>query len=161
MIRIRHSVKDDFAAIQAIYQQPGCYSGTLQLPFRSADYWQARLTQLPENSYSLVAEKEQKVVGQLFLSQCDHPRRRHVARLGMAVCESSQGQGIGKQLIRAALELANDWLAITRVELEVYTDNDAATGLYRSFDFEVEGTMKNYAFRQGQYVDAYMMARVS
>lgn len=161
MIRVRHSKRDDFAAIQAIYQQPGCYSGTLQLPFRSEDYWQGRLSQLPDNTYSLVAEKDQKVVGQLFLSQCDNPRRRHVARLGMAVCESCQGQGIGKELMRAALALANDWLAISRLELEVYTDNHTAIGLYQTFEFEIEGTMQHYAFRQGQYVDAYMMARVS
>ncbi|WP_020583626.1 GNAT family N-acetyltransferase [Endozoicomonas elysicola] len=72
----------------------------------------------------------------------------------------AQGQGIGSQLLEAAIELAEHWLAITRIELEVYTDNEAAVALYRKFGFEVEGTARGYAFRNGELADVYLMARV-
>ena len=32
--------------------------------------------------------------------------------------------------------------------------------LYRKFGFEVEGTLREYALRNGLYVDAYTMARL-
>ena len=32
--------------------------------------------------------------------------------------------------------------------------------LYRKFGFEIEGTHRKYAFRDGAYVDAHTMARV-
>ncbi|EPR3746035.1 GNAT family N-acetyltransferase, partial [Escherichia coli] len=32
--------------------------------------------------------------------------------------------------------------------------------VYKKFGFHIEGTGKNYAFRNGEYVDAYYMARV-
>jgi L-phenylalanine/L-methionine N-acetyltransferase len=44
--------------------------------------------------------------------------------------------------------------------LEVYTDNEPAVRLYKKFGFSVEGTLRRYAFRDGRFVDAYMMARL-
>ena len=47
-----------------------------------------------------------------------------------------------------------------RLELEVYVDNEPAIRLYERFGFVREGTMRQYAFRDGVYVDAYLMARL-
>jgi putative acetyltransferase len=38
--------------------------------------------------------------------------------------------------------------------------NAIGIALYEKFGFEIEGTHRRYAFRNGQYVDAYSMARV-
>jgi putative acetyltransferase len=62
--------------------------------------------------------------------------------------------------MEAALDLADNWLNLTRVELTVYTDNAAGIALYEKFGFEIEGTHRRYAFRNGEYADAYSMARV-
>ena len=62
--------------------------------------------------------------------------------------------------MQAALELADGWLNYQRLELSVYTDNLAALALYRKFGFVIEGTFRAYAFRDGQYVDSYAMARM-
>jgi len=160
-IIIRHSEHSDIAEIKAIYQQKSCYAGTLQLPFPSVDKWQKRFEQADNNFYSLVAEVDGEIVGQIGLDHFSNPRRRHVANLGMAVSENNQGQGVGDKLLSAMLDLANNWLAITRIELEVYTDNPAAIKLYQSKGFEIEGTAKAYAFRNGKYVDSHLMAKVS
>lgn len=90
-----------------------------------------------------------------------NPRRKHVANIGMAVSESWQGKGVGSQLLEHALNLAEKWLVVRRIELEVYTDNEAAITLYRKHGFIIEGTAKSYAFRDGQYVDVHLMAKVS
>lgn len=157
---IRHSEKEDSAAIKAIYAQPSCYEGTLQLPYPSEALWQKRLGDMAPNSYSLVAVVENKVVGQAGLWVNASPRRKHAANIGMAVCEKYQGKGVGSRLLTAVCELANNWLAIRRIELEVYTDNVTAVALYKKHDFAVEGTAKSYAFRNGKYVDVYHMAKV-
>jgi putative acetyltransferase len=44
--------------------------------------------------------------------------------------------------------------------LEVYTDNAPALRLYRKFGFEIEGTKRRYALRDGVFVDAHVMARL-
>ena len=60
----------------------------------------------------------------------------------------------------AAISLADEWLNITRLELEVYVTNPAALRLYEKFGFVVEGTLREYAFTEGRLVDAYTMARI-
>ncbi|WP_133407662.1 GNAT family N-acetyltransferase [Parashewanella tropica] len=157
-ITIRHSRTEDIEAIMSLYEQPSIYANTLQLPHPSIEKWKAFLGKLPENFHSLVAEIDGKIVGQVGMEVFTRPRRKHVANLGMGVCESARGQGVGKALLKEAQKLAHDWLAVSRIEIEVYTDNQAAIALYKSCGFEIEGTAKNYAFRDGQYVDAFYMA---
>ena len=54
----------------------------------------------------------------------------------------------------------DNWLNLTRIELHVYVDNATAIALYEKFGFKVEGTHRRLAFRDGEYVDAYSMARL-
>ena len=61
--------------------------------------------------------------------------------------------------MRAGLDLSDNWLNLTRLELEVYTDNDAAIRMYEKFGFSHEGILRQHAFRDGQYVDSAVMAR--
>jgi L-phenylalanine/L-methionine N-acetyltransferase len=35
-----------------------------------------------------------------------------------------------------------------------------AIALYEKFEFEAEGTHRRFAFRDGEYIDAYSMARL-
>ncbi len=79
----------------------------------------------------------------------------------MLVHDDYQGQGIGSKLVEAALDLAENWLNLKRIELTVYTDNAPAIHLYEKYSFVIEGTMRKYAFRDGQYVDVYAMAKIS
>ena len=51
-------------------------------------------------------------------------------------------------------------LGLHTFELEVYTDNAPAIRLYKKFGFTVEGTLAQFSFREGQYVDSYIMARL-
>ena len=157
---IRRSEFDDISQIRAIYAQPSCYSGTLQLPFPSQQQWEQKLGQVTPGFYSLVLEQDCRILGQLGMMVNDNPRRKHVANLGLGVCESARGLGVGKALMEAAMDLAFNWLAIKRIEIEVYTDNHAAIGLYQSLGYEREGTAKAYAFRNGEYVDVHLMAKV-
>jgi len=90
----------------------------------------------------------------------NRPRIRHADTIGMAVRDDWQGKGVGTALIEAGLELADNWLNLTRIELRVYVDNSAVVALYERFGFETEGAHRRYAFRNGGYVDAYSMARL-
>ena len=78
----------------------------------------------------------------------------------MAVRDDWQGKGVGTALVQAAVDLADRWLNLRRLELQVYTDNDAGIRLYKKFGFVIEGTHVDFAFRDGAYVDAYAMARL-
>lgn len=159
-ITIRHAEPDDAVALHRIFTAPRVVEGTLQLPWQSIESWRTRLAEPREGWYGLVACIEGDVIGSLGLDAITRPRRRHVGELGMAVRDDWQGRGVGSALLRAAIDLADNWLNLTRLELTVYTDNAAAIALYTKFGFTVEGTHRAFAFRNGQYVDAHSMARV-
>ena len=160
-ITVRHTEPEDYEALHRIMISPKAFAGTLQLPFPSAAAWRKRLAEPPVGLYSLVACAGGEVVGNLGLETFPtRPRRRHVGSVGMSVRDDWQGKGVGTALMRAALDLADNWLNLTRIELQVYTDNAAGIALYEKFEFEIEGTHRRYAFRNGAYVDAYTMARL-
>ncbi len=109
----------------------------------------------------LVACAGEEIVGQLDLyTYPTHPRRRHVGQIGMAVRDDWQGKGVGTALLQAAIDLADNWLNLRRLEIEVYTDNEPALRLYKKFGFGIEGEMAQYAYREGRYVDVYQLARL-
>jgi putative acetyltransferase len=80
--------------------------------------------------------------------------------LGVSVAREAQGRGVGKALMAALCDYADNWAGVLRLELTVYADNERAIGLYRKFGFVVEGTHRAYAMRDGRYVDALAMARL-
>ena len=160
-ITIRHAKPEDYRALHRIFSGPRAMAGTLQMPFPSAEMWRERLSEPPEGLYSLVACVEDEVIGEISLhTSPTRWRMRHVGSIGMAVRDDWQDKGVGTALMEAALDLADNWLDLTRIELRVYTDNAAAVALYEKFAFEVEGTHRSLAFRNGEYVDAYSMARL-
>lgn len=159
-ITIRHVEPGDYEALRRVFGGPRAIAGTLRLPFPAAEAWRKRLAAPPEGLYSLVACVSGEVVGSLALETSNNPRLRHVGGIGMAVRDDFQGKGVGSALMEATLELADNWLNLTRVELTVFVDNAAGIALYEKFGFEIEGTHRRHAFRDGEYVDAYTMARL-
>lgn len=158
---IRRAEPSDAEAMQKIFSGPNAIHGTLQLPFPSIENWRKRLAEPPDGSFNLLACVNGEVVGQLGLFTFPNfPRRRHVGQLGMAVRDDWQGKGAGSALMQAAIDLADNWLNLSRLELEVYTDNEAAIHLYEKFGFVVEGTHHRFAYRDSQFVDVFAMARL-
>jgi putative acetyltransferase len=78
----------------------------------------------------------------------------------MGVHDGWQGKGVGTALMEAVINLTDKWLNLSRLELSVYIDNEAGVHLYQKYGFEIEGTLRCYAFRDGQFADVYQMGRV-
>jgi putative acetyltransferase len=159
-IKIRRTEPSDYEAVQRILACPNVVRGTLQLPFPSVEEWRKRLAEPQEGLFSLVAcVDNDEVVGQLALETFpNRPCRRHAGYIGMAVRDDWQGKGVGTELVKAALDLADNWLNLTRLELDVFVENTPAIRLYKKFGFTIEGTKVDFAFRDGRYVDTYIMA---
>jgi L-phenylalanine/L-methionine N-acetyltransferase len=160
-LTIRHIEPSDAEAIAKIFSGPKAIWGTLQIPYPSVEFWRKRLAEPPEGIHGLVACVDGQVVGQISLHTFpNRPRRRHAAEIGMAVRDDWQGKGVGTALMQAAVDLADKWVNISRLELEVYTDNEPAIKLYKKFGFQIEGTSIRADFRDGKFADIYMMARL-
>lgn len=162
-ITIRRVTTKDAAAFAKLMGDPAVYGGLLQMPYPTEERWAAQLAgtgAADKADLSLVGELNGEVVASAGLFAAGPAlRRRHAMGLGISVAQSAQGQGVGTALMTALCDYADNWLNTLRIELTVYTDNAVALRLYRRFGFEIEGTFKGYAMRDGRYVDAHAMAR--
>jgi putative acetyltransferase len=159
-ITIRKAEPSDAEGIRKCNTAPQVFRNTLQLPYRSLESVREFLNKSGEGDHILVAVIDSEIAGVIGLHGSSKPRINHRAEIGMMVRDDWQGKGVGTAMMQAVVDLADRWLNLTRIDLTVFTDNERAIALYRKFGFEIEGTLRKYAFRDGEFVDAYLMARV-
>ncbi len=149
----------DAEALTDLINLPGYRAGTLRPPFQSIDAVRKRMESPSPGALNLVVELDGKLVANAGMNRFEG-RRQHAASLGMGVHDDFTGRGVGTFLMAAMVDAADNWHDIKRLELTVYTDNDAAVRLYEKFGFEKEGLLRSFGYRDGQYVNAYTMARL-
>ncbi|MEU6216239.1 GNAT family N-acetyltransferase [Streptomyces sp. NPDC047022] len=108
----------------------------------------------------LVAEAEGIVVGYVRLAFATSLlSNAHVRQIqGLAVADEARGAGVGRALLRAALDEARRREA-RRVTLRVLGHNTPARKLYESEGFVVEGIQPGEFLIEGEYVDDVLMGR--
>ncbi len=158
---VRALTERDHAAIHEILTSQPVVEGTMRVPHAPIGETVARLAPRA-GTLHLVAEREGRVAGVLELVTApNEPRHRHAGEINLvAVHPNDAGQGVGRALMEAALDLADNWLDLRRLSLVVFDDNPVAIELYRRLGFVVEGTLKAYGYKRGRYVDALLMARL-
>jgi putative acetyltransferase len=150
---------DDCEAVTELVNLPGFRAGTLRLPFQSLEQTKKWLGRDSDGCLNLVAVLDGELIGSAGFNRYAG-RRSHVAGLGLGVHDDQRAKGIGTALMGALVEAADNWYALKRLELTVFTDNAPAIRLYEKFGFEPEGIKRAFAFRAGQYADALSMARL-
>lgn len=104
-----------------------------------------------------LAEDGNAVVGRLSLARDVHPASAHVADLGLMVAATHRRRGVGRALLDQAVAWAES-AGVRKLELHVFPWNEPAIALYSSFGFEREGLRKGHYLRDGEPVDAILMA---
>jgi putative acetyltransferase len=158
-LTIRSLEPEDYADWAVLRNCPYVQRNTLGLPCSSSSDARRRLEEGKDSFRSLVAVVDGHVVAQVGLELMRN-RRSHVGLIGIMVHDDYTRRGIASALLAAMLDIADNWLNLHRLELQVYTDNERAINLYKKFGFEIEGTLRDYAYGDGHYLDAYEMARL-
>jgi len=164
-IRVEHGTDGDSVQVLEIHRRvlaEGAYFITEADEFRQTRVWKAaaiRELEGSENSVFLVARLDGAIVGAL-MAQGGHLRRsRHVARLEIFVEQAARGVGVGRALMDAVVQWAQDNPEVRKLSLNVFADNPRAIGLYESFGFAVEGRrVREYLLSDGTWRDDLVMA---
>jgi putative acetyltransferase len=159
-VSIRPIRPEDATDLHALFRHPAVARMLNQLPSQEYNVVAERTAQHMQGLYRLVAEADGRVVGDINFFIAENPRLSHSAGFGISVHPDYWGRGVGGRLMEAMLDLADNWLNLRRVWLEVYTDNLPAVYLYEKYGFEIEGTRRLYSYGDGRWADAYFMARL-
>ena len=158
---VRGVREDDLEAVHEILMSPHVIAGSMRVPMSPQSSTRDRLTP-PPGVYQLVAEAESEIAGFAEpITYPDEPRQRHSGEINMVATHAGRlRQGVGRALVEAILDLADNWLNLSRVGLIVFDGNAPARRLYEGYGFTHEGTMPRFGFRDGSWMDAHMMGRL-
>lgn len=164
MIVIRPAEPGDAQALVQLAGDVGREEGAWLL---STDSWRSaaeerrylRAVRRHPDAAVFVAEDEDagRIVGRLSIARDTHPASHHVADLGLMVAASHRGRGLGRALLEQAVAWAGG-TGVSKLELHVFPWNAPAIALYESFGFEREGLRRCHYVRDGETVDAILMA---
>ncbi len=158
-IAVRPLRAEDIPAVYAIQMRREVLPYILPLPSLRLEQIQSRLREPGPDMHYYVALMDGETVGYLGMRQFQG-RGRHAGELFLAVHPDRHGQGAGTALLRAVIDLADNWLLLERLQLSVLETNPRAQALYERMGFAVEGRKRGAVVSEGRYVDEILMARL-
>jgi ribosomal protein S18 acetylase RimI-like enzyme len=106
------------------------------------------------------APDDDEVIGLILLEGAPLMRLFDVARVTMAVTPAHRGSGVGRELLKHAMDCADEAGQIRKIELLTRANNERAIRLYTSLGFVEEGRLRaRLKLEDGSYVDDVCMAR--
>lgn len=161
-IRIRSLSEYDFCELNVIRTTKGVFENLLSVQTETLSETENYFLSDIERKFTFVAEKtiegKSTVVGYVRLIQDKDVRKRHKARISIAISPKHQKEGIGKQLFLKIISFSQDWLLLKKLELTVLASNEMAVNLYKRHGFVIEGHLKEDTIVNGTYEDVYYMS---
>jgi L-amino acid N-acyltransferase YncA len=157
-MEIRPMEPSDWPAVKAIYEQGiATRQATFEPVAPAWGAWDAGHL----DGHRLVAERDREVVGWAALS----PVSRRACYAGVVedsvyVSETARGQGIGRMLLGALVEGA-DQAGLWTIQTSIFPENVASVELHRRCGFRVVGTRERIGQLDGVWRDTVLMERRS
>jgi RimJ/RimL family protein N-acetyltransferase len=108
----------------------------------------------------IVAEVNGVVVGSIEFRSQARKRLSHTGSVSMSISKNYRDMGIGKALLKALLDWAEENPLIEKVSLGVFSTNLRAISLYKQMGFLEEGCLiKEYKLNNGEYIDDVLMCK--
>ncbi|MEC0304897.1 GNAT family N-acetyltransferase, partial [Terribacillus saccharophilus] len=100
-----------------------------------------------------------KLVGYLIAIGGNVKRTKHSAYLVICILQKYRGIGIGTKMFDSVIKWAPKH-NVSRLELNVVTENKAGLALYKKNGFDIEGTKRNSLNINGETFDEYWMSKL-
>ncbi|MFJ6411159.1 GNAT family N-acetyltransferase [Terribacillus saccharophilus] len=113
------------------------------------------------NNLCLVACDKQEIIGYCRCEGNKLKRLSHQVTFGIVIMKDYWGYGLGRQMIEMIIAWSEEQ-KIHKINLSVSASNIRAIRLYETYDFQIEGCLKDdKRLRGGEYHDTLLMARFS
>ena len=107
-------------------------------------------------SHFIHAIHKNEAIGNIEVRKGNY-RQSHVGNISVSVKKNYRGIGLGKLLMKKAIEIANKDPEIKVLTLTVYEPNKIAKQLYEKIGFKTIAKLPKRSLYRGEYVDEYVM----
>lgn len=163
---ILQALPEDFDGVKhlmlrGLETDPFAFSSDLSDYSSNTDYWWQNylfgyLNSI--NAHMLVAKRNKKIIAMIGVLFDSKKRRKHVASIVWFYVEpSSRKNGLGKRLFNEILNYIKANSEIRKINLLVNASQGKAISIYKSFGFNITGTLKKELLINNEYVDEYLM----
>jgi RimJ/RimL family protein N-acetyltransferase len=108
----------------------------------------------------LVAEIAGEIAGSCEVKSYSRSALRHMGVLGMSISKAHRGKGVGDLLMKEMIAWARILGDLHRIELWVFGRNTPAINLYLKHGFKIEGKRTHAIYKDGEYLDDYLMGLI-
>ncbi|MEZ4521130.1 MAG: GNAT family N-acetyltransferase [Thermomicrobiales bacterium] len=157
-VTIRAAISSDANALDRICASLEVTRDSMRLPYETDEERSEQIAN-SDTIRTVAAELDGEVVGFGRLHLFER-RRAHAARIELVIDPNFSKAGVGAELLNSLIELGEHWYGIRRFEARVFTEDDRAIQLYERAGFGIEATHRQHAMRDGEYADAFTMARL-
>lgn len=156
---VREANEDDGEAIKSVVN--GVASEKYYVvPERSREDRDEAIREVKERKgLIIVTQLDGKTVGVAHLVRGKFEKNKHVGFLGILILKEFRKIGIGTAMMKYIMEWARRQKGLEKVSLTVFSTNEAAINLYRTFGFLIEGVSKRQYRIEGKYIDETIMGK--
>jgi L-amino acid N-acyltransferase YncA len=157
-LELRDLRADDWPEVARIYRE-GIETGnaTFETEVPSWEEWDAAHLHAPR----LVAERDGRVVGWIaLLPVSSRECYSGVAEVSLYVSEDARSQGVGRELLAAAIE-SSERAGIWTLQTSVFPENEASLRLLRRFGFREVGVRERIGRLHGIWRNTVLVERRS
>ena len=150
--------EEDWPAVKSIYEE-GIATGDATFEAEAPDWEQWDKTHLPD--CRLVAKSGDEIIGWFALSsvssRCAY---KGVAEGSLYVKSTARGKGVGKSLLKAAVE-ESERIGIWTMQSGVFPENAASIAMQKACGFRQVGVRERIGRMNGRWRDVVLMERRS
>ena len=85
---------------------------------------------------------------------------RHIGDIFIVVRKAYWNKGLGRILLEEGIAWAEGSNLLRKLDLSVQIRNERAIHLYQTLGFEIEGLRKRGVYKEGEYLDVYLMGKL-
>jgi len=156
---VREANEDDAEAIKNVVNSVASEKYYV-VPERSREDWDEAIREVKKRKgLIIVTQLDEKTVGIAHLVRGKFEKNKHVGFLGISILKEFRKIGIGTAMMQYIMEWARRQKGLEKVSLTVFSTNEAAINLYRTFGFQIEGVSKRQYRIEGKYIDETIMGK--
>jgi RimJ/RimL family protein N-acetyltransferase len=156
-ISVRFSTKEDILSLKKMFNKvvrEKRFLPTIEEVEEVGNGW----VDLRNHDFTIVAEIQGELVGQIQLERLEDDATQHVCEIGIIVDPDHRGKGVGNRLLEKAVQTAK-FLGFKKICLSTFHTNSNAISLYKKFGFQEVGRRKKQFKIADEYIDEILMER--